>query len=332
MTRRRTLAVPIGYNDRVKTGRTSHGEGSVAKVSWREQLRQLVGTENVWVDAPLKSYTTFRIGGPADALVAPATLEQLAAVLRFTGAQGVPLTVIGNGSNLIVRDKGIRGVVVQIADHLNTVSIDGQIVTAQAGVRLTALARAAYEHGLGGLEFASGIPGTLGGAVVMNAGAYGGEMKDIIRSVTIMDFAGQTKTLDHEQMRFGYRTSAVQGQPVLVIEASMQLAVKDPAEIKAIMDDLNERRRTKQPLQWPSAGSVFRRPPGNYAGPLIEGAGLKGASIGGAQVSELHAGFIINTGGATAQNVIDLIRMVQQRVKEKYGVDLETEVRVIGEE
>ncbi len=299
--------------------------------SWREQLAQLMGAA-VKLDEPLRSHTTFRIGGPADALVAPGSLEQLAMALRFAKSQDVPLTIIGNGSNLIVRDKGIRGIVIQIADNLNQVEMDGETISAQAGVRLIALARAAYERGLSGLEFASGIPGTLGGAVAMNAGAYGGEMKDVISSVKVMDLDGQERQISAAEMHFAYRTSVVQGQSLLVVEATMRLASKDRAEIKALMDDLNERRRTKQPLQWPSAGSVFKRPPGHYAGPLIEGAGLKGASVGGAQVSELHAGFIINTGCATAQDVLELIGLVQQRVFEQYGVNLETEVRIIGEE
>lgn len=283
-------------------------------------------------DEPLSSYTTFRIGGPADALVTPNSLEQLAEALRFSQGHNVPLTIIGNGSNLIVRDRGIRGIVIQVADNLNAINIDQETISAQAGVRLIALARVAYDKGLSGLEFASGIPGTLGGAVAMNAGAYGGEMKDIVRSVTLMDLQGQTRVIDAPDMHFGYRTSLAQGQSLLVVEATMRLCPKDRAEIKATMDDLNERRRTKQPLQWPSAGSIFKRPPEHYAGPLIEGAGLKGVSVGGAQVSELHAGFIVNTGGATARDVLDLIHLVQDRVNEKYGVKLETEVRIIGEE
>jgi len=281
---------------------------------------------------PMLRHTSFCIGGPADALYVPRDLADLRAVLGAAQQLAVPITIMGAGSNLLVRDGGIRGLVVKIAGTFDQVSLEGTRMTAGAGAQLSTLARRAAEAGLAGLEFASGIPGALGGALSMNAGAYGGEMKDVVRRVRVLRDDGMETTLSAEEMLFGYRQSVLQHQNLVALEAEMELTIGDMAEISAKIEELNRRRREKQPLTLPSAGSVFKRPPGNFAGTLIEQAGLKGCRIGGAEVSTLHAGFIVNVGNATAKDVELLIRHVQQVVQEKSGVSLETEIRILGEE
>ncbi len=280
---------------------------------------------------PMKHHTSFRVGGPADVFVQPHGIAELAFVLKVCHRHGVDPMVIGNGTNLLVSDAGISGVVVQIGENMAEVSTSGSTISAQAGVSLAKLAATALRNSLTGLEFASGIPGTLGGAVAMNAGAYGGEMKDVITHVVCLDQQGSKVSLSHSEMLFGYRSSIVATKGYIVAHVEMELKPGEPNQIKALMNDLNSRRREKQPLHLPSAGSVFKRPPGYFAGKLIQDAGLKGFRIGDAQVSELHSGFIVNLGQATATDVLRLIRHVQAEVKRQFGVDLETEVRIVGE-
>lgn len=298
-----------------------------------EILRRLQAAfpEAVHLHEPMSRHTTFDIGGPADALVVPRTIEELQQVVQFCGEHELPIFVMGNGSNLLVRDRGIRAVVIKVAGAMSTVTLTEEGMEAEAGISLAALARAAVDASLGGLEFAAGIPGTLGGAVLMNAGAYGGEMKDVIARVWAMDYAGQLHEFQAEELNFGYRHSALQGKELIVVKAALRLQPQDPDTSQAIIADLAARRRAKQPLHLPSAGSTFKRPPGHYAGALIQDAGLKGKRIGGAEVSTLHAGFVVNVGGATAADVEQLIYHVQETVHEKFGVRLEPEVRIVGE-
>jgi UDP-N-acetylmuramate dehydrogenase len=295
-------------------------------------LRAELRDSEVRSDEPMRLHTSFRIGGPADALVMTRTVDDLGRAIRFARRHGLPLTITGNGSNLLVRDGGIRGVVVKLGEHFQQIVVTPPRIVAQSGILLGDVSRAAAAHALTGLEFAIGIPGTLGGAIIMNAGAYGGEMKDVVTRVTILDEAGEIHELSPEECRFAYRTSALQGTRNIVAEVEMALQPGDPEAIHAKMADLTSQRESKQPLTFPSAGSVFKRPPGGYVGPMVESLGLKGYRIGDAQVSEKHAGFIVNCGQATARDVLDLIEHVRSAVREKFGVTLETEVRVIGEE
>jgi UDP-N-acetylmuramate dehydrogenase len=297
-----------------------------------ELLRAELCESEIRGDEPMSRHTSFRIGGPADVLVMPRTVEDLAAAIRFARRHDLPLTITGNGSNLLVRDGGIRGVVVKLGEHFQRIEVSPPRIVAQSGILLGDVSRAAAAHALTGLEFAIGIPGTLGGAIIMNAGAYGGEMKEVVTRVTILDPAGEIRHLTPEECRFGYRTSALQGTRDIVAEVEMALTPGDPEAIHAKMADLTRQRESKQPLSFPSAGSVFKRPPGGYVGPMVESLGLKGYRIGDAQVSEKHAGFIVNCGSATARDVLALIEHVRSAVRERFGVTLETEVRIIGEE
>ena len=296
-----------------------------------EALMDIVPKENIHIQEPLANHTTFRVGGPADCLVEIESTEQLKKVQKYLRLIEEPYTILGNGSNLLVSDKGYRGVVLQIANKMSDIRVDGNTITAQAGALLSKTAKVALDHGLTGLEFASGIPGSIGGAVVMNAGAYGGEMKQVITSVTVLDQEGEELILDNPTMEFGYRTSVIKHRPFLVTQVTMTLTPGDPTVIKSTMDDLASRRREKQPLEYPSAGSTFKRPQGHYAGQLIMEAGLKGFQIGGARVSDKHCGFIINTGTASAADVAHVIHHVQQTVKEKFDVTLDPEVIMLGE-
>ena len=291
----------------------------------------IVPRQNIHTEEPLAKHTTFRVGGLADCLVEIENTEQLRKIQKYLRLIELPYTIVGNGSNLLVGDKGYRGVVLQIGNKMADIRVEGNRITAQAGALLSKIAKAALENGLTGLEFASGIPGSVGGAVVMNAGAYGGEMKQVITSVTVLDPEGEELILDNETMEFGYRTSIIKHRPFLVTEVTMTLKPGDPAAIKAIMDDLAARRREKQPLEYPSAGSTFKRPEGYFAGQLIMEAGLRGFQIGGARVSDKHCGFVINAGSASASDILGVIRHTQQTVKEKFGVDLETEVIMLGD-
>jgi UDP-N-acetylmuramate dehydrogenase len=262
--------------------------------------------------------------------VTPETVEELGKIIIFCNTQQLPFFVLGNGSNLLVSDKGMDGVVIQLYRNFADYRIEGTRINAQAGVMLATIGNAARDAGLSGFEFAAGIPGTLGGAVMMNAGAYGGEMKDIIKKVRLMDRRGNVLEKSCEEMDFSYRHSVVEDEGYIVLEAEMELAYGDKAEIDAKMRELAKARRTKQPLEFPSAGSTFKRPEGYFAGKLIMDAGLRGYSVGGAQVSEKHCGFVINRGGATAQDVMNLIQDVQDKVYEDFQVKLEPEVKLVG--
>lgn len=290
-----------------------------------------VGEEKVFRNEDMSRHTTFRIGGPADCLVQPESAEELREILRICKEENVPYFILGNGSNLLVSDSGYRGLIIQLFRNMSGIEISGDIITAQTGSLLTQIASAAAGAELTGFEFASGIPGTLGGACVMNAGAYGGEMKDVLISVTAMDPEGRIYTIDRDDLDLGYRHSALMDGGYIVLSARMKLSHGEPEQIKTVMEDLRQRRVTKQPLDLPSAGSTFKRPTGYFAGKLIQDAGLRGYSVGGAQVSEKHCGFVVNTGGATAEDVFGLIRHVQAEVKREFGVDLQTEVRFLGE-
>ena len=281
---------------------------------------------------PLSKHTTFRVGGPADVMAFPGNEEALRALFALAKKERVPVTVIGNGSNLIVKDKGIRGLTIVLGEDFSGITVNGAEITASAGDLLSKIARVAYHHSLTGLEFASGIPGSLGGGMAMNAGAYGGQLSDVCISARVFDpETGEIQEYPACELELGYRRSMPLKTGRIVTSARFRLKAGDKEKILRTMEDLNARRREKQPLSYPSAGSTFKRPEGYFAGALIEGADLKGASVGGAQVSTLHAGFIINTGNATAQDILDLIKHVQTVVFQKYGVNLETEVRILGE-
>ncbi|MCR5688259.1 MAG: UDP-N-acetylmuramate dehydrogenase [Lachnospiraceae bacterium] len=295
-----------------------------------EQLTEITAKDRVLLNEPLKAHTTFRVGGPADVFITVKSIKEATETVRLLLAHGLPYKVIGNGSNILAADSGYRGCIVCIGmDHIN---VSGTSVTAGAGAMLSKTAYLAYENSLSGMEFASGIPGSVGGAMVMNAGAYGGEMKDITSYVTLLDTEsfGIVK-LASGMMDFGYRTSIVRKRPYIVLEAEFELDRGDKADIKGRMDELSQKRREKQPLEYPSAGSTFKRPEGYFAGKLIEDAGLKGFSVGGAKVSEKHSGFVINTGDATAADIIAVIRTVREKVHECSGVMLEPEVVMIGD-
>lgn len=282
-------------------------------------------------DEPMSRHTTFRIGGPADMMFFPAMEQQIALAIRLALDYHIPYTVIGNGSNLIVRDGGVIGLVIALGERFSHISIENNVLTAEAGATLSKVATEAQRAGLSGLEFVSGIPGTLGGGCAMNAGAYGGQLSDVLIDARVL-IDGEIRTLTRDEMQMGYRTTLPLREGGIVLSARFRLQSGDPNAISERMRELNARRREKQPLNFPSAGSVFKRPEGYFAGALIEQAGLKGAQIGGAQVSEKHAGFIVNIGNATAGDVLTLIERVQKTVFEHSGVHLETEVRVIGEE
>ena len=296
-----------------------------------EALREAAGAQCILEQESMKKHTTFRIGGPADIFAVPDTIEKAAKIIGICREQKVPFYVIGNGSNLLVSDQGYRGVVVQVYKNLSAIEIKGDIITAQAGAMLSVIAKKAMAASLTGFEFASGIPGTVGGAAVMNAGAYGGEMKQVLTEVTVLTREGELRRIPSEELKLGYRYSVIPEKGWIVLEAKLKLHRGDYDTIKARMDELKEKRVEKQPLELPSAGSTFKRPEGYFAGKLIMDAGLRGFSVGGAQVSEKHCGFVVNTGEATAKDVRDLIREVSQQVKRKFGVELEPEVKMLGE-
>ena len=289
---------------------------------------QITGVAEVRFDEPLARHTTFEIGGPADVMVFPETPAALAEVVRTARENGLDWLVLGRGSNMLVADSGIRGVVIA-TDRLRTLTVEGSRVTASCGWSLINVSKACAELGLSGLEFASGIPGSIGGAAYMNAGAYDGEMKDVITSVTVLDENGDIREIPASEMRFSYRHSRLKDEPLICLAVTMQLAFADKREILAKISDLTERRTSRQPLELASAGSTFKRPAGNYASALVDQCGLKGLSVGGAEVSRKHAGFIINRGGATAADVRQLIAEVQRIVREKTGYTLECEIKYI---
>ena len=304
---------------------------SIMNKIFYEALVKVLDEDQIKPEEPMKNHVTFRVGGPADFFVTPKNYEELSWVLKCCAKYEMPCYIMGNGSNLLVSDQGYRGVVIQLFRQLNDIQCEGNVIRAQAGALLSAVANRALEEKLTGFEFAAGIPGTLGGACVMNAGAYGGEMKDVLKSVAVLTREGERITLQKNELELGYRTSIIAKKNYIVLEAEIELEVGDAEEIKAVMDDLKERRTTKQPLEYPSAGSTFKRPEGYFAGKLIQESGLQGFQVGGAQVSEKHCGFVINKDQATAADIAELIRQVQDRVEEKFGVRLETEVKRLGE-
>ena len=281
-------------------------------------------------EVSMKNYTSFKVGGPAELFLSPEDAGQTAKIVRFCEKEEIPVFVLGKGSNLLVSDRGIKGAVIYTGKQCGISLVDENTVRAQSGASLAQLCTFALENSLSGLEFAYGIPGTVGGAVFMNAGAYGGEMKDVLLNSEYVSTDGTSGELDNEAMELSYRHSAYENSNLVITAASVRLAPADQNEIKSTMNDILARRKEKQPLEYPSAGSTFKRPEGNFAGALIEQCGLKGVSVGGAQVSEKHAGFIINRGGATAADILSLIKHVQARVKAQTGVSLETEIRLIG--
>ena len=281
-------------------------------------------------EVSMKNYTSFKVGGPAELFLSPEDAGQTAKLVRFCEKEEIPVFVLGKGSNLLVSDRGIKGAVIYTGKQCSISMTDENTVRAQSGASLAQLCTFALGNSLSGLEFAYGIPGTVGGAVFMNAGAYGGEMKDVLLNSEYVSTDGTSGELDNEAMELSYRHSAYENSNLVITAASVRLAPADRNEIKSTMNDILARRKEKQPLEYPSAGSTFKRPEGNFAGALIEQCGLKGVSVGGAQVSEKHAGFIINRGGATAADILSLIKHVQARVKAQTGVSLETEIRLIG--
>ncbi len=300
------------------------------KQEFLDSLQAVVSTENMTTNEPMSKHTTFRIGGNADVFVTP-TITQVSEVIALAKEYKIPITVIGNGSNLLVGDKGIRGVVVSFAKPADKIQLEGNRMTIGAGTLLSRAAQEAAKHGLAGLEFAAGIPGSLGGAIVMNAGAYGGEMKDVVISAKVLTPENEIKDLSLVELDFSYRHSCIPEKKYIVLEATIELTQGKEQEIRERMADLKKRRIEKQPLEYPSAGSTFKRPEGYFAGKLIQDAQLRGYSVGGAQVSEKHCGFVINKGGATAADVITLIQDVKAKVYEKFQVEMEPEVKMIGE-
>ncbi|MED4312399.1 UDP-N-acetylmuramate dehydrogenase [Heyndrickxia coagulans] len=296
-----------------------------------QDLRSLIYPREILEDEPLSKYTFTKTGGKADILIFPETYEEVQKTVRYASLNGVPYTILGNGSNLIIKDGGIRGIVL-ILTKLAKISHTGNDITAQCGAAIIDVSRYALKQNLTGLEFACGIPGSVGGALYMNAGAYGGEIKDVLKSALVLTKTGKMKRLEKSDLSFQYRKSSIAENGEIALEGTFSLKPGDAQEIKAKMDELTYLRESKQPLEYPSCGSVFKRPPGYFAGKLIQDSGLQGKRIGGVEVSTKHAGFMVNVGGGTATDYMNLIKFVQKTVKEKFGVDLETEVKIIGED
>ncbi len=294
-----------------------------------EELEKIAGKKNVLTKEPMKKHTTFRTGGEADYFVTVQEENVLPELRTYLEKNKIPYYVIGNGSNLLFPDEGYAGVIIQIGRFPDDIRISDTAVTAGAGVKLSLLANRAYQAGLTGMEFAAGIPGTVGGAVVMNAGAYGDEMKDILVQAKVMDAQGNIFRLSRDELDLSYRHSIIPEKAFIVLEADFLLQHGNPEEIKAVMNALAAKRREKQPLEYASAGSTFKRPEGYFAGKLIQDAGLKGFSVGDAQVSEKHSGFVINRGNATTQDILTLVQEVQEKVFQDFGVKLEMEVKVV---
>ncbi len=296
-----------------------------------DRLTAIVGASQVRQKEPMRLHTTFRVGGPADFFVTPQTEEQLSSLLTFCKNSGLSHFIIGNGSNLLVSDSGYRGVIIQLFQNHNRISVDGTCIYAQSGALLSKIAAEAQNSGLTGFEFAAGIPGTMGGACMMNAGAYGGEMKDVLISVRVMNPDGSVCKLPAKELDLGYRSSSLDRNNQIVLEGTLSLTPGDPRQIADTIQALAAKRRAKQPLEYPSAGSTFKRPPGHFAGQLIQNAGLAGYTSGGACVSEKHCGFVINKGNASAEDVWNVIRHVQEEVERQFHVHLHTEVKLLGD-
>lgn len=295
------------------------------------QLINIIDSSRVYRDEPMHKHTTFRVGGNADYFVVPRTWKEIQKVIAFCQKKNIPYYILGNGSNLLVSDSGYHGVIIQIYKEMNAIEIVENIMRVEAGALLSKVGSTALEAGLTGFEFAAGIPGTIGGAVVMNAGAYGGEMKDILLNVTVLTPEGDIKRLQKDELELGYRTSVIQTKNYIVLDAEFGLEYGEKEVIRSKMNDLKTQRITKQPLEYPSAGSTFKRPEGYFAGKLIQDAGLRGFQVGGAQVSEKHCGFVINKDNATAADIVELMNKVAEKVREDFGVQLEPEVKRLGE-
>lgn len=300
-------------------------------VSIYDYIEKIVPQENILFNEPMSRHTTFRVGGAAKCLIKVNNKEQMKKLIPYLHMTGQNFFILGNGSNLLVGDKGYSGILVKLGEGMESVTVEGERMKISAGTLLSKAASAARENELTGMEFASGIPGTVGGAIVMNAGAYGGEMKQIVESVEVMNMEGEILVLDNDTMEFGYRKSVIKSRPFIVLETVLCLQKGKQEEISSKMEELSRLRREKQPLEYASAGSTFKRPEGYFAGKLIMDAGLRGFSIGGAKVSEKHCGFIVNSGNATAADIREVIDEVQQCVKAKFGVTLEREVIYLGD-
>ena len=295
------------------------------------ELLVILDKEKIYLDEPMKKHTTFRVGGPADYFVTPKTIEEVKGIIALCKEADMPYYILGNGSNLLVGDKGYRGVMIQIYKAMSGIEVNGEVIKVQAGALLSRIGSVALEAELQGFEFAAGIPGTMGGAVVMNAGAYGGEMKDVLVDATVLTPEGEVLVLKNEELELGYRTSVIAKKDYIVLAATVKLNKGNKEAIRERMDELKVQRVTKQPLEYPSAGSTFKRPEGYFAGKLIQDAGLRGFQVGGAQVSEKHCGFVINKENATAADVVELMKQVADKVQEAFNVTLEPEVKRIGE-
>lgn len=293
-------------------------------------LREAAGDNCIFEQESMKNHTTFKIGGPADLFAAPVTAEGIAGVVRICREKNYPFYILGNGSNLLVSDAGYRGLILQIYRNYSEIEVEDETISVQAGAMLSVIAKRALEHGLTGFEFASGIPGTIGGAAVMNAGAYGGEMKDVLTEVTVLTPDNEIITVPAEELDLSYRHSVIPERGWIVLGAKLKLTKGDQESIRARMEELKEQRVTKQPLEYPSAGSTFKRPEGHFAGKLIMDAGLRGFSVGDAQVAEKHCGFVINKGNATAAEILELMRQVSEKVQEQFDVVLEPEIKMLG--
>lgn len=296
-----------------------------------KQIEEIVGKDNIKTDEIMRKHTSFKVGGPADVMVYPVNFNMVKNLISFFKTNNINYYVMGNGSNLIIKDGGFRGVVINLT-KLNEITVNDDTIIAQCGALLSLVARRALEKGLTDLEFAAGIPGSIGGAIAMNAGAYDGDMSKVVVSALVIDDNGEILELSRDELQLSYRNSIVLNKGYVVLETKLKLHHGDAEAIKAKMNDFAERRRSKQPLEYPSAGSTFKRPEGYFAGKLIQDAGLKGKSVGDAQVSEKHSGFIINKGNATAREIMELINVVQNTVFDMYGVELHTEVRIVGED
>ena len=296
-----------------------------------KDLLAIIDRDRLLTDELMKKHTTFRVGGPADFYAMPSSIEEIKGLVAYCKDTNLPYYIVGNGSNLLVGDKGFRGLIIQVGRNLSDISVDGETVTAYAGALLSKVAQVILSNELTGFEFAAGIPGTVGGAVRMNAGAYGGEIKDILAEADVLDNEGNVLTLTNEELKLSYRSSVVSEKGYVVLKAVFKLEKGNRDDIKAVMDDLKDRRVTKQPLEFASAGSTFKRPEGYFAGKLIEDAGLRGFNVGDAEVSCKHCGFVVNKGNATAKDIVDLVDYVIKTVEDKFNVTLEPEVRRIGE-
>ncbi|WP_374041662.1 UDP-N-acetylmuramate dehydrogenase [uncultured Tissierella sp.] len=301
----------------------------------KEEMQKMFENKSfgkILLDEPMRNHTTFKIGGPADVMIIPSNEEELIEAIKFSRENNIDFLIMGNGSNLLVRDGGIRGVVIKINEGFNKITVDGTTIYCQAGALLSTTSKVALKHSLKSFEFASGIPGTIGGAITMNAGAYGGEMKDVVTTVRALDKNNEIREYTNEEMNFRYRNSRVWDEGLIILGVELGLETGEYSAIEEIMKDLTYKRTSKQPLELPSGGSTFKRPEGYFAGKLIEDAGLRGLRHGGAQVSEKHCGFVVNIDNATCKDVLQLISVIQKVVRDKFNVELEREIKLLGED